>query len=304
MRRLNVREAQIDECIRESMFALSERPRNPELQVGEPLLLQLVMSDARRLGKTDRRINFALIFDHLERDHDGTISRRHWPNEGRTWEWIVYGSATVPTIPFSLEQLNLSRNYSGQDNARYIDPADEEHVHPLILWSLAQQPDRYSQIVSPSEMAQTFGHERALAGVFNHDRIALLDPQPPRRHISESLDRNQWLAESLKSYYEHRCQVCGNDFLPTYGTPFAESHHIQYLSRGGPDISGNIVVLCPNHHRIVHATHAEFDRGNFEYRYPNGYREPLLLPDHLAKAPGYASDLSDDSGVPQTRIDM
>ncbi len=39
MRRLNVRPAQIDECIQQSMFAFSFRPQNPELQPGELLLL-------------------------------------------------------------------------------------------------------------------------------------------------------------------------------------------------------------------------------------------------------------------------
>lgn len=290
MRRLNVREAQIDECIRESMFALSDNPRYPPLQPGELLLLQLTMSDARRLGKTRRRIDFALVFDHIERDYDGTISRRHWPREGRIWDWIVYGSATVPTIPFSLEDLNLSKSYSGQNNARYIDPVDQAEVQRYILWSLAQQPDRYSQIVNPSEIAQTFGRESTLEGVFNHDRIALLTKPSKSRYLSEGFDRNQWLAESLKSYYFHRCQVCGNDFEPRYGESFAESHHIQYLSSGGKDMSGNIVVVCPNHHRIIHATHAEFDRSNLEYRYPNGLREPLILPDHLSRAPGYESE--------------
>lgn len=291
MRRLNVREAQIDECIRESMFALSERPRNPELQVGELLLLQLVVADARRLGKLRERINFGLVFDRIERDHDGSISRRHWPNEGRTWDWIVYGTATVPTIPFSLEALNLSRSYTSQNNARYIDPSDEEKIRPLVLWSLAQRPDRYMQLVDPSQIAQTFGREKTLAGVFNHDRIALLEPAPPqRRMVAEGFDRNAYLAESLKSYYAHRCQVCGNDFLPTYGASYSESHHIQYLRDGGPDISGNIVVLCPNHHRIIHATNAEFSRSGLEYRYPNGLREPLILPDHLTKAPGYEGE--------------
>lgn len=294
LRRLNVREAQIDECIRESMFALSEKPRNPELHVGEPLFLQLVMADAKRLGKTRERINFALIFDHIEPDHDGSISRKHWPNEERTWDWIVYGSATIPTIPFSLEYLDLSKNYSSQNNARYIEPIDEEMIRPLILWSLAQQPDRYMQLVPPTDIARTFGRERSLAGIFNHDRIALLNPEPERkRMVAEGFNRNAFLADSLKSYYGNRCQVCGNDFLPKYGKSFAESHHIQYLHNGGPDISGNIVVLCPNHHRIIHATQAEFSRASLEYKYPNGLKEHLILPDHLTKAPGFDVDQID-----------
>jgi hypothetical protein len=267
------------------MFALSERPRNPELKAGELLLLQLVKTDARRLGKLRERINFALVFDRLERDYNGRISRRHWPNEGRTWDWIVYGSATVPTIPFSLENLEATKNYQGQDNARYIDHRDQELVQPLILWSLAQVPDPYSQIVPSSKIAQEFGKDRALTAVFNHDRIALLNPASTRRFIADQPDRNPWLADSLKSYYEHRCQVCGNDFQPTYGVQYSETHHIQYLSQGGPDISGNMVVLCPNHHRIIHTTHAEFDRESLSYEYPNGLQESLILPTHLSRAP-------------------
>jgi hypothetical protein len=54
---------------------------------------------------------------------------------------------------------------------------------------------------------------------------------------------------------------------------------------GGPDISGNIVVICPNHHRIIHATNAYFDRRSLTYEYPNGLREPLISPDHFVNAP-------------------
>src|SRR5262245_46841484 len=139
MRRLNVREAQIDECIQKSMFALSFRPQSPELHQGELLLLQLVKNDAVRLGKINERINFALVFDRIEPDRDGALSRLHWPKEQRTWPWIVYCSATVPTIPFSLENLHLSANdaYQGQANARYISPHDEQLIRPFIRWSLA-----------------------------------------------------------------------------------------------------------------------------------------------------------------------
>ena len=285
MRRLNVRPAQIDECIQKSMFAFSYKPQNPELQSGELLLLQLVKDEAARLGKLHSRIDFALVFDHLEPDHDGMISRLHWPQENRTWPWIVYGSATVPTIPFSLEDLDLSMGYDGQTNPRYIQPRDERLIKPYIQWSLAQVPEPTLQLIPASRVAQEFGSQRTLSAVYNHDRIAILHPVPKRTLNVEEFVRNQFLADSLKSYYENRCQVCGQDFLPDYGVAFSETHHIQYLSRGGPDVSGNIVVLCPNHHRIVHATDAHFNRQNLTYEYPNGLREQLILPDHFVYAP-------------------
>jgi len=267
------------------MFAFSVRPHNPELQPGEPLLLQLVKTEAARLGKLHSRIDFALVFDHLEPDHDGMISRLHWPREKRTWPWIVYGSATVPTIPFSLEDLDLSMDYDGQTNPRYIEPRDERLIKPYIQWSLAQVPKPMLQLIPASRVAEEFGPQRTLSAVYNHDRIAILHPVPKKMVSVEEFVRNQFLADSLKSYYENRCQVCGQDFLPEYGVAFAETHHIQYLSQGGPDVSGNIVVLCPNHHRIVHATAARFNRQSLTYEYPNGLREPLILPDHFAHAP-------------------
>jgi hypothetical protein len=45
MRRLNVRPAQIDECIQKSLFAFGVRPHNPELRPGELLLLETSRMD-------------------------------------------------------------------------------------------------------------------------------------------------------------------------------------------------------------------------------------------------------------------
>jgi len=287
MRRLNVRQAQVDECIRKSMFAISIRPRNPELEQGELLLLQLVKQDAIRLGKLHSRVDFALVFDHLEQDYDGSISRAHWPTEGRVWNWIVHCSATVPAVPFSLEDLALSSEYEGQDNARYIEPSDELLVKPFIQWSLADTPQPAFQVLAPSVVIENFGTDLTLSAIFNHDRIAVLKP-PPKKLVSvEQYERNPWLAENLKAYYDHHCQVCGYAFKPTFGVDVADTHHIQYLRNGGLDISTNIVVLCPNHHRVVHATDATFDRQALAYLYANGLREPLVRPNHFTKAPDF-----------------
>ncbi len=290
MRRLNVRYAQIDECIQRSMFAISFRPRQPELQPGDLLLLQLVKQEARGLNKLHSRIDFALVFDHLERDYDGSISQLHWPHEGRTWPWIIYGSATVPTIPFSLEDLHLSRAYEGQDNARTIEPTDEQVVLPLVQWGLAEQPRPDLQLVPAGGLAQQFGRVATLSAIYNHDRILQLREEPGSYIItSESAQRNPLLADGLKSYYEFKCQVCGQDFRPRYDVSVADTHHIKYLSEGGRDLSTNIIVVCPNHHRVIHATNAQFDAVSFEYEYPNGLRERLVHPDHLIHAPRFGT---------------
>jgi hypothetical protein len=66
-------------------------------------------------------------------DPDGEISRRHWPDAGTTWPWIIYGRRTLPTRPFSIEALPLSRSYANQQNATDIAPEDEAVILPYIL---------------------------------------------------------------------------------------------------------------------------------------------------------------------------
>jgi hypothetical protein len=270
MRRLNVQFSQIEECITRSMFALPALPRTPPLLKGEELLLQLVLTDARRLGKEDGRIEFALIFDHVETDPSGAISRKHWPDAGRVWPYIIHCSETVPTIPFSLERLGLSKNYSGQMNPVYIDPSDEARIRPYLkggtapieLWSVASVTDllrairNYDQIVrlSPPHLAKVRAHDRRV-------------PDP-------------WLPDTLKRFYNHRCQICTHDFEPRYGVPFADTRQIKRTAGRRP-VSEDLVVVCPNHNAIIGATEARFDRRSLAFEYPNGLTERLVLREHL-----------------------
>ncbi|HEU4415753.1 MAG TPA: hypothetical protein VFT65_13280 [Candidatus Angelobacter sp.] len=120
--------AQLEACKKKIMFALHNKPKNPELHHGELLLLQLIKGEAEKLDKTNGRIEFILVFDHLQPDPDGKISRKNWPSEDRVWKWILYCSEIFSTTPFSLENLNLSKNYAGQTNPRYIDPKDEKLI--------------------------------------------------------------------------------------------------------------------------------------------------------------------------------
>ncbi len=268
MQRLNVRQSQIRECIEKSLFAVDLKPH---FLPGEILLLQLVKSEALALGKLHSRIEFALTYDHYEKDHTGEISRRHWPLAGKSWKYILFCSGTIPTIPFSLEDLPLSADYGSRTNPRMISPADELLIQPYIWGKMTGY-----------DLRDEFGPSLVRETIVNYDVI--VEREKPRKIIipeHEEYYREPLLAESLKSIYDHRCQVCGMNFRVRYDEPFAETHHIQPLSEKGLDVSKNIIVICPNHHRIIHKTDAEFDRTKLLYKYPNGLEERLLLADHF-----------------------
>jgi hypothetical protein len=144
MYRLNVSIDQIDECIQQGMFAL---PYKPKINIGEVLLLQLKKADWNFQGSVGGRIQHALIFQRLENDEDGNVSRKHWPNAGKTWPWIIYSSAVLDVKPFCLEDLPLKResHYQAQANPVLIDLEDEAIILPYIHWETATPLEEATQ---------------------------------------------------------------------------------------------------------------------------------------------------------------
>jgi hypothetical protein len=101
--------------------------------------------------------------------------------------------------------------------------------------------------------------------------------------------RDTLLAIEMKRRYEFVCQVCREAVKLAASKCYAEGHHLRPLGHPhlGPDVPGNILVLCPNHHVM-------FDRGaltivpvTFEVRHAmpgvlKGATVPLfVLPWHI-----------------------
>jgi len=280
--RLNVKETQIGVCIQDKLFAIETKPRNPEIQRGDILLLQLVSTDAKKQSKENSRVEYALVFDHYEEDYNGIISNHYWPQAERTWRWILHCSGIITTAPFSLENLNLYHDYAGQTNPKHIKPEDVDKILPFILsYGRAEEiGPKVHRILEESS-----SKEYALWSIINNnDRIVESSQAEVEWEIVpevKRIKRNPELPCLLKELYGFRCQVCGFDFKPRYGVPYSETHHVIWMSRGGVDHSNNIVVVCPNHHRIIHNTNPEFDRSELAFVYPNGLHESLQLKNHL-----------------------
>jgi len=80
--------------------------------------------------------------------------------------------------------------------------------------------------------------------------------QAPRVETTvQRIVRSTMQAAKVKSWHDHKCQVCGLRLLTSSG-PYAEATHIRGLGapHHGPDRTDNILCLCPNHH-------VQFDNG-------------------------------------------
>lgn len=93
------------------------------------------------------------------------------------------------------------------------------------------------------------------------------------------LDRN--LIHNLKKIYDFKCQICKINFIESYNVHIAEAHHILPFVTSYNNNSDNLLILCPNHHRIIHKANPKFYRNKLLFKYPNGYEDKLLLNKHL-----------------------
>lgn len=92
---------------------------------------------------------------------------------------------------------------------------------------------------------------------------------------------NRAIGNELKRLYGYRCQICGQYIGEKYGSHLIHAHHIDYFTRSLNNDATNILIVCPNHHGIIHDKNPEFDFKRREFRYPNGYHEGLVLNKHI-----------------------
>lgn len=92
---------------------------------------------------------------------------------------------------------------------------------------------------------------------------------------------NKKIGDNLKVLYDYRCQICGKAIGEPYNTKIAEAHHIDYFVKSMNNNASNQMIVCPNHHSVIHSENPLFDKNQLAYIYPNGYVEKLVMNQHL-----------------------
>lgn len=92
-----------------------------------------------------------------------------------------------------------------------------------------------------------------------NDAMASVLPRRIRAIVSQTIRRDTKLVRSLKTFYNFTCQFPGcNVRIPKRnGGWYIEVAHVEAVAKGGKSVLGNLLVLCPNHHK-------EFDYGELE----------------------------------------
>ena len=92
---------------------------------------------------------------------------------------------------------------------------------------------------------------------------------------------NRKIGENLKLLYGYQCQICGQVIGEKYGSHIAEAHHIDYFVNSLNNDANNQMIVCPNHHSVIHDANPVFDRRRMVYRFDNGMEERIRFNKHL-----------------------
>jgi hypothetical protein len=144
-------------------------------------------------------------------------------------------------------------------------PRPEGFKFPYLGWLRVDEKverellaqDESSNVETLDEFATTGDLKERLHNL--NEVMSSVLPLRVRTIVSQTIRRDTKLVRSLKSYYNYTCQFpkCGARIPKRNGGWYIEVAHIEAVAKGGKSVLGNLLVLCPNHHK-------EFDYGELE----------------------------------------
>ena len=94
---------------------------------------------------------------------------------------------------------------------------------------------------------------------------------------------NQSIVTQLKKLYRGSCQICGFNPVSDFRVNICEAHHISFFSETQNNDASNIVILCPNHHRLIHKLKPQFNPETLVFSADNEEILTVSLDYHLKR---------------------
>jgi len=208
-------------------------------------------------------------------DHSEIIQIRYSPGSEIAKKFREQFFFTYKYVENVRKQQDRSRMIKMPENKKeYIGIYATPSINSFLVECVTLQEIEASALESflseeQEEMSLNYAREDDSASI--EERLSVVKVRKLDRAVSTS----------LKECYNHRCQICMNNFEQGYGVKVSEAHHIEPFSISLNNNADNIIILCPNHHRVIHRAGPEFIKVEKVFRYPNGFVEGLKLNQHL-----------------------
>jgi hypothetical protein len=92
-----------------------------------------------------------------------------------------------------------------------------------------------------------------------NEKMKNVSPQRVEKLVAATIRNDTKIVNALKLATDFKCQfpTCGQRIIKKNGSFYIEVAHIKPVSQNGQSVLGNLIVLCPNHHK-------EFDFGDLK----------------------------------------
>ncbi|HAO23408.1 MAG TPA: HNH endonuclease [Desulfobacteraceae bacterium] len=184
----------------------------------------------------------------------------------------------------SYEYLKIEK--SKLKNRRIPIKVPEEIREYLVLYTTDFEDTFLTDCITSEDMKhadnyiKSFTEEEFELNInYNRVDISARIEEKPQMVKVRRLDKS--ICDNLRLLYKYKCQICGYNFAEKYNGNIVEAHHIQSFTITMNNNSDNILIICPNHHRVIHKVNPFFDRKNLIFIYQNGLKENLALNYHL-----------------------
>ena len=140
---------------------------------------------------------------------------------------------------------------------------------------------------APAEVESTNDNEALSADTPEDALENILNAKDPSATIRIKVGNNKVriyktsIIKQLKKIYDGKCQLCGCRPFDSVDEDICEAHHIEYFSSSKNNDSANIIILCPNHHRLIHKLNPHYDADQQVFVYPDGRTEDIKINYHL-----------------------
>lgn len=254
---------------------LSERAREnggylnayTNAELGHHLGFDDLTRHGRHLGNMQSRIDFACYMAGAP--PLGLCAVEHfanaWATEGRRWSFPVDAMRkSAQSFAWTDDVLDRvranTRTLPGQAAIPWRKEISTREAS-VRTWAESLTPQ-------PSEPLVNLDEDTSVALALIETERGLLGRRPEvRERVSKTIERGS-IGQKLKRANGFKCQLCEAlglnpiGFLKANSEPYVEAHHATPVSEleVGSLSAGNIMILCPNHHRQMHYGTVEIDR--------------------------------------------
>lgn len=162
----------------------------------------------------------------------------------------------------------------------------EEYKEFLVIYTTEYDDSYILETILADDMASfkqtiTGKQERMIETGFDYEFEDLSAGVTEAARTVKIRKLNKKIGDNLKLLYGFHCQICGKLIGEECGSHIAEVHHIEYFINSLNNDASNQMIVCPNHHSIIHDANPIFDRKQLRYIYQNGFEQKLILNQHL-----------------------